>query len=531
VRLKFAVAARPCAERSRESEPRRPGAISHHREEWTIPSEPSWKKPFSRSVLEGTGLITIAGGFSRLLSLLSAPILTRLLGPGPYGVVALLGTVTSFASMVGLAGVDHSYARYYFDGTQEERAGVERLCWRLSIAISCVIALVASVGWWMGSASLGLSGNLAVMVAAGVGLGTLNTMAVTRQRLLGAYHRIAGSIIGASGVGVALAITFAYAWRRDAWSLLLSAVIGNTIGVAIAGLPPRATYFRQSGLSLRRRGEVLRLGLAGSIIGPMYWLMNSVDRWLIGLWWGQESLGVYAFSQSVGMIGLVLNSAITLTWFPEMTRLYDADPSNSSEKIGRMWARLVGLFFGSWLAVSAAGGDVIRLVAAPWFHAGAVFIPWIAGGVLFYGIASLANTGLLLRKRLAPVAVWWVAGAIVNTALTTVLVRAYGALGAAVAGCFSYALIAIGVMATAQVRFHLVIPWRHLAAAGGLALGAGVVMAFPWAGSALASLALKFPVGLACVAAMGWIVAPDWMGRLRKREFLRPTSGTGDSGA
>jgi O-antigen/teichoic acid export membrane protein len=484
-------------------------------------NEETKDRSLARTVFGSTGLIAAAGGLNKLFTLVSAPILTAALGPKPYGVVALLSTLTALATTVALLGVDQSYTRFFFSGVPEEGAAVERFCWRFSLALACVVSFAAGAAWWLWSGRMGLPPSLAILVTAGIFLAVGNSMAVTRQRLRGAYRRIAFSIVAAGGAGAALAIVLALYWRKDAWALLLGSAGGIALGILVAGLPPRETVRRGSGLSRSYRLEILRLGAAGAVTAPMFWLMNSADRWISGMWQGQGPLGVYAFATNVGLVGMMVNSAVTLTWFPEMTRSFEESGGGSQPQIGRLWSRLVAALLVAWLAVTASGGDVIRLLADPQFHEGASYVPWLAGGTFFYGISLLANTGLVLRKDLTPAIAWWVLGAAGNVGLNVVLVPSMGVIGAAVSACLSFGLIASGVMWSAQGRFPLLIPWGRLAAAACLGLGAGIVMSPPWAGSAVLSLCLKFPAGLACGIGIMRIVAPDWVDRLLAGEFTR----------
>lgn len=478
-------------------------------------------RSLARAVLGGAGLISAAGGLNKLFSLVSAPILTKVLGPSPYGVVAILGTITSFATTVSLLGVDLSYARFFFSGVPQDGERIERFCWRFSIGMACGVSLCAGVAWWIWSDRLGFPGNLAIMVGAGVFLAVLNVMATTRQRLRGAYLRIAGSISGAGLFGAAFSIVLALFWRSDAWALLVGTAGGVALGILIAGLPPPGMVTGRSGLTWSGRREILRLGLAGAVTAPMYWMMNSADRWLLGMWLGAGPLGVYSFASGVGMIGILVNSGITLAWYPEVSRAYEADAEEARLQIGRLLGRFAGGLLVVWLAVAAAGGDVIRLVADRRFHEGARFVSWIAGGILFYGFFNLGNTGLLLKKDLRPMAAWWVLGAGVNLGMNLLLLRWMGPMGAAISYCAGFALIAAGVTWSSQSRFPVPIPWARLGAACAVAFGSGALMSHPWSDGPLPSLLLKFPVGLAVAALLLQIVAPDWMTRLWRAETVR----------
>jgi len=482
------------------------------------------RRSLARAVFGGTGVLSGAGVLIRLLGLASAPILTRLVGPSAYGVVALAGTISSLATTVAMMGVDLSYARFFFDGGDRSEA-VERFCWRFSLGTGLAVSLLAGVGWWFGTEVLYGAGNLAVVVAAGTFLAVVTTMATTRLRIRGEYPRIAVATVTGGALGVVLSVLFAWRWRPDAWAMLCGALGGTAFTLAFLGIPPPSTLFRGSGLGAGRRGEILRMGSASAVTAPMFWVMGSADRWFLGTLAGQEPLGVYAFASGIALSGMLVNSAITVAWFPEMSREYEASPGDAAAGIGRLWGRLAALLMVTWLAVAAAGGDLLRLVADRRFHEGAALVPWLAGGVFFHGLAALANTGLVLRKTLAPTAAWWVAGAAANVALNALLVGRLGPMGASLASCASYALIAAGMTGSSQSRLYLPIPWRKLGGAAALSLAAGAFLSVPWSVSPLWSLMLKFPAGLAVAAALGGIAAPDWMRRIVPGDFLRPGGG------
>jgi len=478
----------------------------------------------ARTVITGAGLLVVAGGIGRLFSLVSSPILTRVLGPSPYGAVALLGTVTSFATTAALLGVDLSYSRYFLAADAVKAQAVERFCWRFAAGTALAVSAAAAAVWSLG-VNGGLPESLAVMVALGTFLPAMNAMATTRQRLLGSYGRIAVSIVVSGGVGVGLSILLALTWRSDAWAILVGTAAGVAVGTVVVGIPSLGLFARGSGLPAALRWEILRLGLVGVVMAPMFWVMNSADRWIIGRWLGQESLGVYAFAVNVGQMGMMLNNAITLTWFPEMLKVYEGSRDESADEIGRMWARLAVGLLVVWLAVTAAGGDLISLLASSRFHGGRGYVPCVAGGIFFYGISGIATTGHAIRMDLRPVAFWWIVAALLNIALNILLVRPLGAVGGAIAGCASFALLAAGAMVSSQKMFRLAVPWNRLAAAGIFAVIAGVGMAPSWSESPLLSLAMKFPVGALSAVILFRVVAPDWVERVWHKLISRGRAG------
>ena len=474
----------------------------------------------AKQVIGGTGVITVAGGAARLLALLTLPILTRLLGPAPYGVAALVGTVIALASVLALLGIDMAYARFYLQEKESQRAAVERFCWQFAARGTIVIALLAAGGWyWLGGRWVDDHRGIAAYSVLAIGFSVAVSMMTTRVRLLGNYRRIAAALFVASVTSAVVSIGLVFLWRTDVWVLLFGAIAASVTTLFVLGLPSRSFLLKPSHLPLHTKRAVVSLGLAGSVTAPMYWVISSADRWFLSHYGNAGEVGVYAVAASVAMLGLILNSSLTLTWFPEASRLYGKQGAEALPSLGRMWARLVTGLAIVWLAIAAAGGDVLRILAAPAFHSGAQYIPWLAGGVFFYGLASLANTALFLTAKMRFAAYIWTAGALLSVGLYFVLIPYLGALGAAMVQCISYGLIALGILAISHHLLPLPVPLFRLSIVFVITVSAGVVMAPEWAAHPVWSLALKFPAGLLVAGIVFGVIAPDWYKRGRTGLF------------
>ncbi|HEX4884777.1 MAG TPA: polysaccharide biosynthesis C-terminal domain-containing protein, partial [Casimicrobiaceae bacterium] len=255
---------------------------------------------------------------------------------------------------------------------------------------------------------------------------------------------------------------------------------------------------------------LLGIGFAGVVTAPMYWMLSSSDRWFLEHYRGGTDVGVYAVGYSIAIVGMLVNAAVMTVWQPEAAREYEEHPARAGATLGRLMSRLSAAMAVMWLAVTAAGGDIVRWLADERFHGAAAYVPWIAGGVFFYGILRLATTGLLLARQLAWSAAWWFAGGVVCVLLNFALVPAFGGAGAAATQVASFAFIAAGTMVTAQRKFPVRLEWGRLAASVALVVGAGLLLAPTWHAHALLSLAMKLPVGMAVAACVARIAAPDW---------------------
>jgi len=479
---------------------------------------------FASRLFSATTQLTLSNGAVRLFSIVTMPILTALLSPQAYGVATLVGTVISLVSVFGLAGVDMSYARAYHSAQQPSGLRVEHYCWRFAIVGGLLCAMAAAAAWWFYSdKAVSLDRRLAIVVAAGIVFSVANTMAQVRARLAGRYRAIALTVVATGIASMASSISVAAIWRQDAMALLFAMLLGYLIPVLLLGTPPLVLLAKRSGLTRNQGGALIKIGLAGIVTAPMYWLLSSSDRWFLQHYHGAEAVGVYSIGYNVATVGMMINNAVTAVWLFEASREYEQDAAQARVTLGSLMSRITALMAVIWLAVAAAGGDMVRWLANERFHAAADYVPYIAGGVFFQGLLQVANTGLLLVKQLNWVALWWLVGGLVCMLLNLRLVPGFGGTGAAIAQTVSFGFIALAVLATSQAKFRIRLDWSRLAVAILAILAAGLLLARPWHATAPLSLLMKAPVGIVVAVIVAWTTAPDWCVKgfsyLRRKEL------------
>jgi O-antigen/teichoic acid export membrane protein len=475
----------------------------------------------AKRVFGATAIITVAKGLTKLIALLAAPILTVQLGPQPYGVMALIYTVTSLGGVFGLMGIDLSYTRNFFGKGNKVNYVIEQFCWRYAFVMAFIFAILTGVIWFYllaqnETANLYTSAMLGFLVF----LGVQNIMAETRRRLRGDYLRIAIAVILSSVCMTALNIGLATYWRHDYRPLLIGAVVCVALNVLMLRLPAFKPSTTSPALSRTEAVSIVMLGVPNIFSSIMHWVMTSSDRWYIAAFASQETVGIYAFSANLALVGMMLNNAITMSWFPEASRVYEQNSNESLHSLGRLWSRLAATLMLVWLGVTAFGGDLLRLLTDPRFHVGDVYIPWLAGGVFFFGITSLANTGLVLTKNMKPLAYWWCVAGCTNLIANYFIVPSYGALGAAIVNCISYAIPAVSILIISQQRYPMNITWRSLMFSAFLVMGVGWCMARPWHDQALISGGLKMGPYFLITLVVIRLTAHDWLSRALK-PFLR----------
>jgi O-antigen/teichoic acid export membrane protein len=477
---------------------------------------------FTRRLVSGTAQLTLSNGVVRLLSIVTMPILTTLLSPQAYGVATLLLTIISLVSVFALGGIDVTYARAYHSAQPPNGTIVEHFCWRFTICTALTGAMFAAIAWWFIARDfVELDHRLAILLLLGIVLSVTSTMAQTRARLAGRYRAMAWTTIAGGLIGAVVSLGIAIWWRQDALVLLLPVLCGYLIPLLLLGAPSVAELMKPSGLVRGQGVALIKIGLAGIVTAPMYWMLSSSDRWFLQYYHGAVAVGVYAIGYSVAIVGMMVNVAVISVWLPEASREYEQDQERAKYTLGRLMSRLLAAMALIWLTAAAAGGDIVRWLADERFHGSAEFVPFIAGGVFFYGASQLALYGLVLVKEFKWAAYWWFGGGLFCTLLNFALVPRYSGLGAAITQSASFAVISIGIFCTSQAKYRIQLDWSRLATAMATILAASLFLAPPWHVTAPLSLLMKLPFGIAVASMTAWVIAPDWC--MRGIKYVRQT--------
>lgn len=470
------------------------------------------KKIFSASIQ-----LTASRASVRLLSLVTMPILTHLLTPSAYGVVAMAGTLVSLLSVFALAGMDMSYMRSFNDDSGASFEQVEIFAWQYTLIAGTIAAVLLTLAWPFFSKAFALANYLGPLIGIGVLIALANTMAQTRARLHGRYRMLSIAII-ASGIGAAaVSIGIASWWRRDELALLLSMLASYLIPALILGLPNLAIMIKPSGLTTPECKAVMKIGLAGIVTAPAYWLISSSDRWLLGYYEGADSVGIYSVGYNVAIMGMMISNAIHAVWTPETVNEFKNNPDSAPARLGQTSEKIICSFACVCLAVVAAGGDTIRLLTAPAFHDSAHIVPFVAIAVFFHGITHLANASLLLMKRLKYSMWCWLAGGLICLGCNLLFIPWIGRTGAALTQTISMMFIAGSISWFAQRVYPLQINWLRLTPTLAILFLCGSAMAPAWSKHALISLTCKLPVGIAIVSCVVFCHAPTMLSTLGNR--------------
>jgi O-antigen/teichoic acid export membrane protein len=410
-----------------------------------------------------------AGGVALqiVVQALSLPVLTRLLEPAEYGLVATALVVGNLLAVVVDLGLARTVTRAYFLGTDGPTDARELVGAGLVViaVLSMVAALTASLwGGWLGGDGVRVLQAAVLLGAAMAGrnlvLGLLR--AADRPR---AYLVV--MVMSTSAAQLLGLLTAAR------WGSAFSYVVGLGVGALAAVLLGVALVHPQLGGRRSLWAWAGRFGLLlvpGELAAVAIWFS---DRIVLERLLGLEAVGRYQVAYTLGSVLLMLAMGVSQAWAPAVYAATQAERPVVAEETRRLLLSVGGYAVA---AMALAAPPVLVTLIPPGYRPESLFA--VTGVVALCVLPLIAQQGaahlLTGAERGGVTAVAAVGAAILNVAATLALVPFLGLLGAAVATLLTYVVWAAVLTRAASrlaggcCRFRAA-PWA--AAVGGLALG------------------------------------------------------------
>lgn len=324
-------------------------------------------------------------GIGNAIRLASNLILTRLLLPEAFGLMAMVTTVQIGLAMLSDLGIRQSVIR----SERAEDPDFLRTAWTVQVMRGAVIAaLVLAVGLALGAFGPALAtpgtvyadpllpalimvSALSVLVDA---LASTNTLLAHRRM---DFRRIAFVRLGAQVLGTAVMVALALQWA-SVWALLIGALVGACLRTLLSHLVFSGPTMRPA-WDLEIRTELWRFGrwIIGS--SAMGFLTQHADRLILGALLPSSSLGLYMIAllwvQAYGMAVAKLGSEVGL---PALSEVRRDRPSDLPRVLRKSLRALDLLCLPGVLFFLLLGSAFIDLLYSDAYHAAGQFMPLLA---------------------------------------------------------------------------------------------------------------------------------------------------------
>ncbi len=391
---------------------------------------------------------TISNVTLRAISIITAPIFTRLLATSDYGIVNIFTSWQNiFVIFIGL-GLSYSIGRAKIDFS-DDFDGYLSSIQGLSTIVGLVFLAVMTVGQNFFSEVLKLDPNLVVTLF--VYLIFFPSVEYVQAKFRFAYRYKVNVAIAAystlSTVIVSIILILYSPWNR-----YTSRIYGMVFPSLLLAIGCWA-YISKRGKKLFNVNYwkyALRISLPMIPHSLAMVVLGQIDRIMIGSIVGESEAGIYSFGYSYAVIGSVIINAIGQAWQPW---LYDRLKEKKIDSIKKASAPLSSLVLVFTIGFIALAPEAIMILGAPDYWDAKWMVAPVAIGTFYQFIYSNFSNVELYTKKTAWIAVGSVMAAILNYVLNAIFIPIYGYNIAAVTSMVGYLALMVFHWIFARVTF------------------------------------------------------------------------------
>lgn len=391
-----------------------------------------------RSRLEETARHALVFSISAVLqqgaSFFLLPLYMQYLSPADYGTVNLLLIARTLVFTLSGSAIGPSLFRSYYD---YESLKERRVVTSTSLLMSVMLAGFFSVLGILFSDQLSILltgtreyGFLTVLVLVTGVIQSVNTvvMAVFRAKKRSMRYAVLSliSMLTTIAVTVYLVVAKDEGISGVVWGGLAGLVVSGALGLYM--IKDDLAFV----ISLREIRKITSYGLPFVPVNFISFGLNAGTRMIIQAFLGAAGVGLYALGKRLGQLVAVVIIAPFNKIAPAAIFSAENDPDARSfySRLVTYYLVLTGTFA---LTISVISKDLLRLIADELYWEAWRIVPWIAAGIVLFGMRGLISVGLFLQRKTGWFPIAFGFGALVNILALIPLIQIMGVPGAGLA--------------------------------------------------------------------------------------------------
>ena len=308
-------------------------------------------------VFRSTSWILLGYGGSQALRLVSNLILTRLLFPEAFGLMALISLVTVGLMLFSDVGIAPSIAQ----SKRGDDPDFLNTAWSIQVMRGVCLWLVASglavpLAGFYDAPELVIYLPIAALSLLVTGFNPTRIETAHRHLLMG---RLTVLDLASQLIGLVVMVALAW-WLQSVLALVIGGVLAPLIKLVLtwAYLPGPANRFRWEPAAVR---ELITFGKWIFLSTAFWFFASQGDRAVLGKFLSLESLGIYNIAFFLASFAMQLGTAVTGRVMIPVYR----DAKHETGKIAKLRGAISGVVLLVLLVIAFAGPAVIGLLYDP----------------------------------------------------------------------------------------------------------------------------------------------------------------------
>lgn len=380
-------------------------------------------------LLKNIGLLTISQFSSKILSFLLVPLYTSILSTEEYGIYGIYSTTISLLVPILTLNLSEAALRFSLDKRYEKKK-IFSFCFKYiifgSILVGCftlvnsffdIVPMIKSFGLYFIMMFITTALNCLIMAFAR-GIEKINALAIS-------------SFIGTAGI-LFFNIFFLLFLHQGLKGYFLANILGTTVQIVCLVVAIKLwRYITFTKESNEYKNELIQysLPLVGNSVS--WWINDASDRYIVTWICGVGQNGIYSVGYKIPSILNVFQSIFSQAWILSAVKEYESDSKeNFFSKTYTVYSFLMTLVC---LMLITFDKKIASILYAKKFFDAWEYVPILLIATLFGALSGHIGGIFSAVKDTKAYATSTIAGAICNIILNLLLIKQFGAMGAALA--------------------------------------------------------------------------------------------------
>lgn len=384
-------------------------------------------------IVQRIGLVSLTNILLNLSGIILLPILTKNMPVEDYGIWAQVSVTVGLVPAVLTLGLPYTMARFL---PSSKDKGETRGIFYPIFFLVCVASFFVSSVLYLFSENLAflLFDNNIIVVK----ILSITVFFESMNGLFLGYFRASQQIKKHSML--MLSQTLLYFLLVTFFVLLGKGIVGAVLGVLLKSFFVSLTSFLviafQLGFQVPSFGhmrEYLAFGFPTIPGNLSSWVVNSSDRYVIGIFLGTAAVGYYSPGYSLGNLVRMFVAPVSFMLPVVLSKYYDEQDIDTVKTILSYSLKyFLAVAIPSVFGLSLLSKPLLYVLSTPEIASqGYLITPFIALSALFSGTYSIITQIVIMEKKTKVIGAMWIFSAALNLGLNFLLIPFMGILGAA----------------------------------------------------------------------------------------------------
>jgi len=398
-------------------------------------------KKFAKDV----GVIGIAELVLALRGLFLIPIIAKTLGASGYGIWAQVVVTLKFIAPIASLVLSFTFVRFF--AGQRDKKKIQEGFFSIFVTIFFWSSFIALIMFFLATPIASIifkdpnATGIVKITAILIPFSNINTLFLFFFRTFRQMKTYSALMITQNFGEIALVfylVQSGYGIFGAVTSLLIINVLMDLIMLGL--------IMSQIGIKIPRFSNMrsyLKFGLPLIPSNFAHWITDWSDRYVIVLFIGMGSVGIYSAAYRIGSIILLFITPLNLVMVPALSKSYDEGKIEEVKNLLSYSLKyLLLLIIPSAFGLSILGKSILRIMTKPEFvSSGALIIPFVAMSMVLFSVYEVIWQVINLVKKTKTIGIIWGFAALTNLGLNIIFVPLIGILGAAITTLIAFAMI------------------------------------------------------------------------------------------